>query len=144
MESSTAASTEYIDRDTLEVTNLPSACAGDREADAQVGMMVRQPGRAADPQQDTAQERDSQSDTEKAESSDVEEDVSDEERTEQREGKALKRKREAQERLAKEERAKAELAQQAEEVGNVFTRSYVFPLASEHSSSVAQEFDAEF
>lgn len=42
-----------------------------------------------------------------------------------------------------EEEVKAELAWQAEEVGNVFIRSYAFPLASEHSSSVAQEFDAE-
>ena len=116
MESSTAASTEYIDRDTLEVTYLSSACAGDREADAQVGMIVRQAGRAADPQQDTVQERGSQSATENEESSEVEEDVSEEERTEQQESKALEREHEAQERLSGEEEVEAELAQQAEEV----------------------------
>ena len=55
----------------------------------------------------------------------------------------MKQKRKAQERPAMEEEAKAELARQAEEVGNVFTRSHAIPLASEHSSSVAQELDAE-
>ena len=131
-----------MDRDTLDVTKLASACAGDREADAQVGMMVHQAGRAADAKQDIEEERDSRSDADEGESSEVEEDVSEEERTEQRESKALKQKREARERLAREQEAKAELARQAEEVGNEFTRSRAFPLASEHSSSGAQDFNA--